>query len=63
MQFHVLIERSEPVAKWSILNPLLICDNESIERFQTRNAVYDKVSVPRDGADRIWKQSYVQDLW
>jgi len=63
MQFHKFVQTSETVPKTGVLNALLVRYNKIVERLEARNRVDNKMSVTRDLAHWIVKQSDVHDRW
>lgn len=61
VEFHVLVQGPEAVAKARIFNPLLVGYHEVVKGSQTRNAVDKEVSVARDRTDGVRVQRYVQN--
>ena len=53
IQFHKLIQASEPIAKRGVFNAFFIRYDVVVERFQPRDRVDHEVSVARDVADWV----------
>ena len=62
MKFHEFVESAEPVTKGGIFDPLLICDNIVVKRFETGYGVYEEVTVAWDLAHGVVKKSDLHDL-
>jgi hypothetical protein len=61
VEFHKFVHSSKSVAKRGILDSLFICNDEIVKSKQTLDAVHEIVSVPRNGAYRVAKESDMND--
>ena len=62
VQFHELVEASEPVTERRVFNALFISDHKVVESHQRLNRVHQEVTVARNRADRVREERQVHDL-
>ena len=61
VKLHVLVKRTEAVAKRSIFDAFFVSDYEIVQGFETWDAVDDVMPVTRDRTDRVGVKSDVEN--